>query len=83
VTGLVLARDTVGIGRHRLRELRARIHHAHTGRPVNIQSIQGWLDYVWDVDRERYRILARYVEKLRAGHDGSELAELRIQRAFE
>ena len=29
VTGLVLAGENVGIGRFRLRELRARIHHAH------------------------------------------------------
>ncbi len=80
VTGLVLAEETVGIGRQRLRELRARIQHLHVERnPPNVAAIQGWLDYVLDVDPSRYDILTRYIERLRAGSSMSGLASLRIR----
>jgi RNA-directed DNA polymerase len=80
VTGLVLAQDNAGIGRRRLRELRARIQHALVaGDTVDIPAIQGWLDHVSDADPARYRILVRYVERLRAGNRTSVLASLRIR----
>src|SRR5688572_27879330 len=51
VTGLVLAQETAGIGRQRLRELRARLQYAHMGRGIpNLAAIQGWLDHVSDAD---------------------------------
>ena len=80
VTGLVLAEDTVGIGRFRLRELRARIQHAHleNGTP-NLSAIQGWLDYVSDVDPSRYEMLVRYIERLRESSTTSGLKSLRIR----
>lgn len=80
VTGLVLAQETVGIGRERLRELRARIQHAHMlrGEP-NVAAIQGWLDYVSDADPNRYHILVRYIERLRASSTTSGLVSLRIR----
>lgn len=80
ITGLVLTSDTVGIGRQRLRELRARIHRAHTGREsLSLDTIQGWLDYVSDADPSRYRILVRYIEQLRANVTASGLEQLRIR----
>ncbi len=80
VTGLVLAEGTVGIGRQLLRQLRARIQHAHVGldRP-NLDAIQGWLDHVSDVDPSRYQILARYIERLRVSNTASGLAPLRVR----
>jgi RNA-directed DNA polymerase len=82
VTGLVLAQDTVGIGRRRLRELRARIDYAHVGRGIpNLAAIQGWLDHVADADPSRYQILVRYIEQLRASSATSALASLRIRPA--
>ena len=80
VTGLVLAGETAGIGRSRLRELRARIQHAHleSGSP-NLSAIQGWLDYVSDADPSRYEILVRYIERLRERSTTSGLKSLRIR----
>jgi RNA-directed DNA polymerase len=80
VTGLVLAAETVGVGRLRLRELRARIHRAHIGRDrSDLAAIQGWLDHVADADLIRYRILARYIERLRALDPASVLTPLRVR----
>jgi RNA-directed DNA polymerase len=80
VTGLVLAEDTVGIGRFRLRELRARIQHAHVeSDSSNVSTIQGLLDYVSDADPSRYEILARYVERLRESNAAGGLKSLRIR----
>jgi RNA-directed DNA polymerase len=80
ITGLVLASETVGIGRQQLRELRARIHRAHTGRDtLSLDAIQGWLDYVSDADLARYRILVRYIERLRANATASGLKRLRVR----
>ncbi|WP_437990666.1 retron St85 family RNA-directed DNA polymerase [Sorangium sp. So ce145] len=80
ITGLVLASETVGIGRQQLRELRARIHRAHTGRDtLSLDAIQGWLDYVSDADPARYRILVRYIERLRANATASGLERLRVR----
>lgn len=81
VTGLVLAEETVGIGRVRLRELRVRIHQAHLVRDSqNVAPIQGWLDHVSDADPNRYEIMVRYIERLRASSTASGLASLRIRK---
>lgn len=80
VTGLVVTSDQVGIGRKRLRELRARIHHAHTaGDPAELAAIQGWLDHIADVDQTRYGIVARYVKGLRVD-TASKLINLRLRQ---
>lgn len=79
VTGLIVGPDKVGVGRQRLRELRARIHHVHKGSDMDIDSIQGWLDFVSDVDPDRYKVLVRYVDSLRATHAGSRLQALRVR----
>jgi len=81
VTGLVVAQNGVGVGRHQLRELRARIHHAHRQpKGPHAASLQGWLDYVSDVDPLRYQTLVKYIERLRGGGT-SGLAELRVRPA--
>jgi RNA-directed DNA polymerase len=80
VTGLVLAGDTAGVGRFRLRELRALIQHAHMEREsANVSMIQGWLDFVSDADPSRYNILARYIDRLPATDGTSPLRLLRIR----
>lgn len=80
VTGLVVANEAVGIGRQRLRELRARIQHAHIASDkLEIAAIQGWLDYVSDADPSRYRTMVRYIERLRETSITSALASLRLR----
>lgn len=67
VTGLVIAPGQVGIGRRRLRHLRATIHRAHMERDEKrLAAIQGWLDFVSDVDPKRYGILLSYLKRLTA-----------------
>lgn len=77
VTGFVLAPGQVGIGRQRLRELRARIHGAQH-RGDDLSAIQGWLDYLSDADSTRYRMIARYVDGLLAKAP-SRLSQLRLR----
>lgn len=80
VTGLVVQSVDVGIGRRRLRELRSRICRAQSSvAAVDLPAIQGWLDFVADVDPVRYRMLSRYVEGLRGGSQGSLLEVLRLR----
>ena len=82
VTGLVLAENTVGVGRRRLRGLRAAIHRLHVGDDTQrLLTIQGWLDFVSDADPERYRNLVHYVVRLRAQTPDSQLHRLRIREA--
>jgi RNA-directed DNA polymerase len=81
ITGLVLSADAAGIGRRRLRELRARIHWIHTsGDAAALASLQGWLDFISDVDVDRYRILVRYIEGLKQGSPVSVVHGLRVRR---
>ena len=57
VTGLVLSNDgEVGIGRDKERLLRARVHHAVTGRLTNdeLKKLSGYLSFVKSVDLEAY-----------------------------
>jgi RNA-directed DNA polymerase len=78
VTGLVLSPESAGIGRQRLRELRAWIHRVHVeGRNADLSKIQGWLNYLSDVDPTRYRIVSTYVTNLRSCAP-SALSKLRI-----
>ena len=76
ITGLVMASDFAGIGRTRLRQLRARIYKLSgvtkkKGDTYELTVITGWLSYVKDVDYRRYEILVKYIEKLCDRHPNS------------
>jgi len=81
VTGLIVGPEAVGIGRKRLRELRARIHRLHLAQSdgAEIAGIQGWLDFVSDVDPSRYKRLAKYIQGLRSGSTERRLEGLRLR----
>lgn len=80
VTGLVVGETDVGIGRERLRTLRARIHRTGTSNDQGqLASIQGWLDFVADADPARYRILREYIRRLVRSASSSSLAKLRLR----
>lgn len=69
VTGLVLAPSSAGIGRQKLRLLRARVHQLSkaTGKvDTEVAALQGWLAYLWAVDPPRYRMLAQSIVRLRS-----------------
>lgn len=80
VTGLTVYPEGVGIGRRRLRTLRAQIHQLHWGKDTDdVMHIQGWLDYVSDVDPNRYAMLVRYIDVLKGASSDSSLHQLRVR----
>lgn len=82
VTGLVISKSDVGIGRRRLRQLRAELHgicaHSKEVAPDNLASVQGYLDYVHGVDKARYEMIRKYVRKLAKKHSGSAIENVRM-----
>ncbi len=68
ITGLIVNDTRVGIGRIRLRELRAKINHfcknsSITQSGQSLEHIKGWLSFVKNVDSKRYEMLIKYVQK--------------------
>ncbi len=74
VTGLVITSDYVGIGRQRLRELRAKIHYLFLDRSNDFAHIRGWLAYVQSVDKRAFVKLSSYIARLRERYPMSEAA---------
>lgn len=74
VTGLVVTSDYVGIGRQRLRELRAKIHYLFLDRSNDFAHIRGWLAYVQSVDKRAFVKLSSYIARLRERYPMSEAA---------
>lgn len=73
VTGLVLGPETAGIGRQRLRVLRARIHQLTNVQKTvaddtELESLKGWIAFTKGVDQNRYDILKKYVKRLQEKH---------------
>lgn len=71
VTGLVVTGDEVGIGRNKLRCLRAKIHHLCNFRkdsaPADeINHLTGWLAFINSVDMKRRTALDIYIKKLQS-----------------
>jgi RNA-directed DNA polymerase len=80
VTGLVVGETDVGIGRERLRMLRAQIHRAGLAQDHHaLASVQGWLDFVADADPMRYTMLKGYIARLIAGSHITSLGGLRLR----
>jgi RNA-directed DNA polymerase len=73
VTGLVIGDDaSVGIGRKRLRNIRAKIHglikdNIET-RNNKLSHIKGWLAFIKSIDDKRYSMLENYIHKLSEEH---------------
>jgi len=81
VTGLVVTEETVGIGRQKLRELRARINDLRTiptkaGADVEVEHLRGWFAHLKSVDPDRKKILRRYAKRLAAKSPGTAVAEV-------
>jgi retron-type reverse transcriptase len=78
VTGLTVRADGVGIGRKRMRQIRAWLHRSHSlGLGDELERMQGWLDYLSDADGDRYRILRAFAERLLREERGSVISTLR------
>ncbi len=64
VTGLIISHDKAGVGREKLREIRSKIHKIYTGEHTNKDHVHGMLSYVYSVDKNSYRKLSTYIDKL-------------------
>lgn len=68
VTGLVVNEDSVGIGKQKYKELRAKIHHLtlpteQTNEKL-LYHVSGWLSYLNSVDKERLKKVKKYISEL-------------------
>ena len=83
ITGLILGPEAPGIGRQRLRSIRARIHHLcsipmATHPTEEVKSINGWLAFIYGVDKPRAEILMPYVHTMKNKHSDSAITFLRL-----
>jgi retron-type reverse transcriptase len=81
VTGLVVTDVEVGIGRKRLRMLRAEIldfcrRPTSEASRVEADRLTGWLAYVNSVDKPRRKILSTYISRLKEKYQGSAVSDI-------
>ncbi|MDD5289300.1 MAG: reverse transcriptase domain-containing protein, partial [Dehalococcoidales bacterium] len=85
VTGLVVTDKQVGIGRIKLKQIRAKINHlcesSSNSAPKNsLEHIIGWLSFIKDVDNTRYSMVINYIMKLQNKYPESAVNLLLIKR---
>jgi len=70
VTGLVISEEKFGIGRQKYKELRRKIHYlTKPNEQLNlkrINEVQGWLSYLYGVDKRRYFEAVKYIVRLKS-----------------
>ena len=64
VTGLVVCSNKAGVGREVYREMRVKIHHLFTGKADNYSHINGWLAFIYGVDKGIFKKLSTYIKQL-------------------
>lgn len=64
ITGLVISESKVGIGRERYRKFRAELHNFFANTTPNASYINGFLSYLYSVDKKSYRKAYIYIAKL-------------------
>ena len=64
VTGLIISENSVGIGREKHREIRAKLHHLFSGKSSNFDHVNGLLSYTYSVDKKSYNKLYSYISTL-------------------
>ena len=72
VTGLVISEDTIGIGKQKYKEVRAKIHHltllSETEHSDLLNEVRGWLSYLNSVDSRRLMKAKAYIIELSKKH---------------
>lgn len=68
VTGLVINEESVGVGKRKYKDLRAKIHHLTLPKEqtneVLLNHIRGWLSYLNSVDTIRFTKAMKYIKEL-------------------
>lgn len=66
ITGLVLSKNDVGIGRVAFRVIRAKIFNIYAGKSKDVSHVEGVLAHVLSVDQKAFRKLMIYIYMLNA-----------------
>lgn len=74
VTGLIITANKAGIGRAVYREMRVKINNIVIGKDNNQSHVNGWLSYIYSVDKSNYYKLKEYTNKLCEKYNKIELA---------
>ena len=80
VTGLVISNNTYGVGRKKYKVLRAKIHHLTLASEQEnyklLNSVNGWISYLHNVDKVRYIKLSKYIKILSEQNPESLISKL-------
>jgi RNA-directed DNA polymerase len=80
VTGLIINEDSVGIGKQKYKDLRAKIHHLtlphEQANEKLLYHVGGWLSYLNSVDKERLKNAKKYITELTKKHPKTLVAKL-------
>ncbi len=80
VTGLIVNEESVGIGKQKFKELRAKIHHltlpTEQKNEKLLYHVGGWLSYLNSVDKERLKKAKKYISELTKKHPTTLIARL-------
>lgn len=72
VTGLVVANETVGIGKQKYKNVRAKIYYLTLSHEQNntklLHEVNGWLSYLKSVDKKRLNKAKKYIKELSNKH---------------
>lgn len=81
VTGLIINRSRVGVGRSIYRELRAKIHHLFLEKSEEFYHINGWISYIYSVDAQIYKKISLYIKNLEKKYPKSPaIGKLRLKQ---
>lgn len=68
VTGLVISNNSFGIGKHKYKKIRAKIHHLTRNEQQSdfklLYEVNGWLSYLNSVDKKRLSQVKKYIKEL-------------------
>jgi RNA-directed DNA polymerase len=71
VTGLVISQGSVGIGREKMREIRAKIHYLFINKSSDYSHVNGYLAFTNGVDKKSYTKLYNFIEKMKKKYPDS------------
>lgn len=80
ITGLVINDSSVGVGKKKYKDLRAKIHHLTLPTEQTNQKllyhVKGWISYLKSVDEKRYKRVRKYIHELTQKYQGTLIEKL-------
>lgn len=75
VTGLILSQTTLGIGRVKFKEIRAKIHHLFVNKSTDYSHVNGLIAFTYGVDKNSYKKICQYIKRLKEKYKDSDAIE--------